>query len=65
MPGRGTPKRVIRVGDGLWERFGQAAAEIGMDRTSAIRAYMMWLAGYPGAELPHRPETQRGPIPPA
>lgn len=55
MAGRGTTRRVIRVGDGLWERFGQASQEAGMDRTAAIRAFMLWFTGYPGAELPAKP----------
>ncbi len=55
MPGRGTPRRVIRMGDVLWERFGQAAGRAGADRAALIRQFVLWYARYPGAELPERP----------
>lgn len=45
---------MIRVGDGLWERFGEAAEAAGMDRTAALRAFMLWFSGHTD-ELPERP----------
>lgn len=58
MPGRGTPQRNVRIGDGLWERFGQACREVGLERTEAIRQFVLWFAGYTD-ELPMRPEPRR------
>ncbi|SMD24230.1 hypothetical protein SAMN05660733_07685 [Lentzea albidocapillata] len=51
-----TPVRPIRVEDDLWAEFGEACGEIGHDRSSALRAFMEWLARRPGAKLPQRPQ---------
>lgn len=51
-----TPPRQIRIGD-EWYDFELAAKAMGSERASAIRAFIDWYIGRPGAELPDRPDT--------
>lgn len=55
MPGRGTPRRAIRMPDALWERFGEAAQAAGTDRNAVVRELIRWYVRESGAELPRRP----------
>jgi hypothetical protein len=53
------PVRGLRgIPDDLWAEFEQATGRAGTDRSAALRAYMEWYAGRPGAELPDRPPVQ-------
>lgn len=56
MPGKGTPLRSFRLSEVIWERFGAAAKQAGSNRVAVLRAFILWYLGYPGAELPQRPE---------
>lgn len=56
-----TPNRVLRVDDDLWARFGQAAAEMGTDRSEYVREFMRWAAREPGAKMPKRPAAPTTP----
>jgi hypothetical protein len=53
-----TPLHTIRVDDDLWNAFGGAAAQAGMDRSQLLRELMRWYIREEGAKLPRRP----GPI---
>lgn len=55
MPGRGTPKVTLRVPDDLWLRFGQATAEAGTDRATALREFIRWYVHEAEAKAPRRP----------
>jgi len=58
MPGRGTPRRAIRIPDPLWERFGQVVEEMETDRNSIIRELIAWYVRDSGATLPPRPPVE-------
>jgi hypothetical protein len=58
MPGKGTRQRAIRIDDALWERFGEVAEALGMDRASLIREWVRWAVGESGAQPPRRPEQR-------
>lgn len=47
VPGRGNPRRGIRIEAPLWERFGTAAAERGRDRAGLIRDFVRWFVARP------------------
>ncbi len=53
--GANTPTRPIRVDLDLWGRFGEAAGEQGLDRSSVLRDFIRWYVREPGAKLPARP----------
>lgn len=58
MPGQHSTKaRTVRgIDDALWEQAGLFAAAYGTDRSTIIRALLLWWTCHPGAELPERPE---------
>ncbi len=58
MPGKGTSMHSFRLGDETWDRFGEAAKRKGTSRVAAIREFIRWYVGYPGAELPERPSSE-------
>lgn len=41
--------------EAAWQRFGDAAKEVGADRAALLRAFMDWFTHQPGAKLPRRP----------
>lgn len=47
--------RALRVPDSLWDALGSATKDMGTDRAKAIKQFIRWYLGYPGAELPARP----------
>lgn len=56
-PTRGTPTRPIRIDLKLWEKFGQAAGRVGLDRSALLREFMAWYVREPGAKMPKRPDV--------
>jgi hypothetical protein len=42
---------------GLWERFGAATEERGLDRSAVLREFIRWYVGEPGVAPPARPES--------
>lgn len=58
MPGKGSPKRTLRVEATLWEEFGESAAAVDADRAGLLRDFIRWHTGRPGAELPPRPKPK-------
>lgn len=49
--------RYIRgVTDEEWEDFKATADTAGLDRSALVAAFIRWLIGRPGAELPQRPK---------
>jgi hypothetical protein len=56
------PVRGLRgVPDDLWTEFEQATSRAGTDRSAALREFMAWYVGRPGAELPQRPAERPTP----
>jgi antitoxin component of RelBE/YafQ-DinJ toxin-antitoxin module len=53
-----TPNRAVRVDDQVWDEAGQAAAEMGTDRTKVINQFLRWYLRRSGAKLPARPPVQ-------
>jgi hypothetical protein len=53
--GRGTARQTVRIDEKDWDDLGENAARAGTDRSAAIRAFVAWYNGRPGAELPERP----------
>lgn len=52
-------QRVLRqIPDALWADYGAAAERRNSDRSAISKQLFEWFAGYPGAELPERPEPQ-------
>jgi hypothetical protein len=49
-----TPHRALRVEDDLWERFGDATAALGVDRSTWLRNAILWCLREPGARMPQR-----------
>ena len=39
---------------GLWERFGEATAAAGTDRSTVVREFIRWYLRIPDAKLPER-----------
>lgn len=60
MPGVHMHKqRKLRgVDDELWDSFGEAADDVGSDRSALIRQFMRWFVG-DSDDLPSRPEQTR------
>ena len=58
MPGKGNPKRTVRVEAPLWEEFGESAAAVNGDRAGLLRDFIRWHTGQPDAELPRRPKPK-------
>lgn len=54
--GRGTARQTIRVDESLWERFAEATALVGLDRSSALREFVRWYVGDADAKMPRRPK---------
>jgi hypothetical protein len=54
--GRGTARQTIRIDEATWERFGNASAAAGADRSAVLRDFIRWYVGEPGTALPERPE---------
>jgi hypothetical protein len=50
-----TPHRTVRIEDEHWERFGEAAAALGVARTEWMRDAILWCIREPGAKMPKRP----------
>lgn len=48
-----TPRRVISVGDRLWNLFGVLVGD--RNRSAIIREFIAWYVRQPGATLPQRP----------
>ena len=57
-PSRGTERQAVRIARDLWDAFG-AALPSGVDRSTALRAFMRWYLREPGAKLPERPSRPR------
>lgn len=57
-----TPVRRIRVDNDLWDRFGDAVAEVDpeLDRSKVLRQLMRWYVG-DAAQPPQRPEAPTEP----
>jgi hypothetical protein len=49
-----TPLRNLRVEDSLWDRFEEAATELGTDRSSWLRDAIRWCLREPGVRAPRR-----------
>jgi hypothetical protein len=54
VPGKGNPRRTVRVDDETWDEFGLAAERLGSERATLVRKYIDWVLGRPGAEAPRR-----------
>lgn len=50
---RGTNRKSVRVQSDLWDEFGQATADYRDGRSGALRDFMRWFLGKPGATLPN------------
>jgi hypothetical protein len=50
-----TPTRPIRVPPDLWDNFGEALAQLQVDRSAYLRDVMRWVIHEPGAKAPKRP----------
>jgi len=61
MPGRGTPHAAIRVPPDVWDRFGEAAAAAGTDRSTILREFIRWYLRDDGAKPPNRPRPASRP----
>lgn len=52
-----TPHRQFRLEGDLWEKFEAAATQAGADRSTVLRAFVMWFVREQGAKMPKRPPT--------
>lgn len=55
-----TPHRGLRVDDDLWETFGRATADMGVDRSTWLRDAIRWCVREPGVKMPKRPLSPAG-----
>jgi hypothetical protein len=55
-----TTPRAVRIPDDEWEALGAVAKAQGTDRTHAIRAFIRWYTGWPGATPPARIDSRTG-----
>ena len=62
-PWNNTPTRPIRVPLDLWERFGEAAKQNKLDRSTVLRDFMRWYVHEVGAKMPKRPTATEAPEP--
>jgi hypothetical protein len=54
VPGKGNPRRTVRVDAETWDRFGRAARRLGRERATLLRDYIAWVLGEPGVEAPRQ-----------
>lgn len=47
MPSEGRSRKAVRMDNSEWEAFGEAAAELGWDRSSLIRDFAKWFREQP------------------
>lgn len=53
-----TTAKPMRIPDDEWDAFGEAAAQVGLDRTKVAREFIRWFTRQPGAKMPKRPGTK-------
>lgn len=51
-------RAVFRYPRADWQRFHEVAAEAGMNASEALRGFIMWYLGQPGAKAPKRPPAK-------
>jgi hypothetical protein len=62
VPGKGNPRRTVRVDDEAWARFGEAAEDLGSERATLLRSFIDLVLGLPGGEAARRaiPDSDEG-----